>query len=272
MRINQNLDETLQELLYWYTEIGIDVAVSDQPTNHFKTQISAQKPSTLREASPRDYEPREIRKEPPIPPSKIMNQSSRDAAARCQTLVELKQALIDFEGCALKLTATNLVFADGNPQAKVMLVGEAPGADEDRQGVPFVGISGQLLDKMLAAIGLDRTSVYITNIVPWRPPGNRQPTTQEIALCQPFVERHIELVNPEILILVGGVSAKTLLNSNEGIMKLRGKWRAYESSGLPHPIKLLATFHPAYLLRSPGQKAQSWQDFLMVRKALDEMK
>lgn len=255
MGINHNLNQDLNKLLGWYTEIGIDVAVSDQPTNHFL----APQPTVLEKPKPMP---------PSKPPTKTINQPSRETLARCQTLPELKQAMADFEGCSLKSTATNLVFADGNPEAKVMLVGEAPGADEDRQGVPFVGLSGQLLDKILATIGLDRTSVYITNIVPWRPPGNRQPTTQEIALCQPFVERHIELVNPEILILVGGVSAKTLLNSTEGIMRLRGTWRTYESPGLSHPIKVLATFHPAYLLRSPGQKAQAWQDFLMVQKAL----
>lgn len=194
--------------------------------------------------------------------------TTQEMAARCQSLAELRQAMESFEECPLKLTATNLVFSAGNPKAKVMLVGEAPGADEDRQGLPFVGLSGQLLDRMLATIGLDRTSVYITNIVPWRPPGNRQPTTQEIALCQPFVERHIELVHPQILVLVGAVSMKALLKTNEGIMRVRGIWRPYTSPGLEMSIQAIATYHPAFLLRSPGQKAQSWRDFLMIKKAL----
>jgi DNA polymerase len=191
--------------------------------------------------------------------------------SECQTLEDLRRAITDFEGCALKKTATNLVFADGNPQAKVMLVGEAPGADEDRQGLPFVGVSGQLLDRMLATIGLDRTSVYITNILPWRPPGNRQPTPQEIAMCKPFVEKHIALVQPQILVLVGGVAMKALFNTNEGIMRLRGTWQSYTPAELEAPIKAIATYHPSFLLRSPGQKAQSWQDMLMIKKALETL-
>ncbi|MBI1954528.1 MAG: uracil-DNA glycosylase, partial [Proteobacteria bacterium] len=144
-----------------------------------------------------------------------------------------------------------------------------PGADEDRLGLPFVGLSGQLLDRMLQAIGLNRHYVYITNILPWRPPGNRQPTTQEILACKPFVMRHIELINPSILIFLGGVSAKTLLDSNEGIMKLRGKWLLYQK--LLNPIKALATYHPAFLLRSPGQKEQAWYDMLLLRKECDTL-
>jgi DNA polymerase len=191
--------------------------------------------------------------------------SSRELAQHCHTLAELYDMMKKFDTCALKQTATNLVFADGNPKAAIMVIGEAPGADEDIQGKPFVGLSGQLLDRILATIGLNRSNVYISNIVPWRPPGNRQPTSQEIALCQPFIERHIELIVPKLLILVGGVSAKTLLNTSQGIMKLRGHWHTYQTSGLNHPIKALATFHPAYLLRSPGQKAQVWQDMLLVQ-------
>lgn len=191
-------------------------------------------------------------------------QQSRDIANPCQSLEELQQAMQAFDGCALKLTATNLVFADGNPKSKIMVIGEAPGADEDRQGKPFVGLSGQLLDRALATIGLNRENLYISNIIPWRPPGNRPPTSEEIAICQPFIERHIELVNPQVIVLVGGVSAKTLLNTNEGILRLRGQWHPYESPGLAQPIKALATLHPAYLLRSPGQKALVWQDMQIL--------
>lgn len=190
-------------------------------------------------------------------------------AYKCKTLDELKQAVIDFKGCALKATALNTVFADGNIKADVMLIGEAPGAEEDAQGLPFVGQSGQLLNKILLSIGLTRENVYIANIVPWRPPGNRTPTTEEIALCQPFIEKHIELINPKFLVLVGGISAKTILKTNEGVSKLRGKLTTYESlSG--RNINCIATFHPAYLMRSPGQKAQVWLDFLLLKKSLIE--
>jgi uracil-DNA glycosylase len=192
-------------------------------------------------------------------------------ARAARSLEELREALMAFDGCPLKDTATNLVFADGNPESRVMIVGEAPGADEDRDGRPFVGVSGQLLDRMLAQIGLDRSSVYITNIIFWRPPGNRQPTTGEVAACLPFVERHIELANPEILLLAGGASAKTLLARNEGIMRLRGRWFLYESIGMSRPIPALPTFHPAFLLRQPAQKREAWRDLLTLSEKLGEL-
>lgn len=243
----------------WIQDSGAAEAIADSPRNFFL-------PPKIVERAP--VMPPTVRTPPVMtPPPRAVAEVSH-LADSCQSLEELRQALMDFDACTLKHTATNLVFGDGNPKGRVMLVGEAPGADEDRQGIPFVGLSGQLLDRIIGSIGLDRTSVYITNIVPWRPPGNRQPTSQEIALCAPFIRRHIELVNPEFLILVGGVSAKTLLDTNEGIMKLRGRWLEYSSPGLPHPIKTLATFHPAFLLRSPGQKEFSWRDMLMLKAAL----
>jgi len=196
--------------------------------------------------------------------------SARALAAAATDLAELRQALERFEGCELKRTATRLVFADGNPASRVMLVGEAPGADEDRQGLPFVGVSGQLLDRMLAAIGLDRTSCYISNILFWRPPGNRTPTPAEVAACLPFVERHIALVQPTHLLLLGGLSAKTLLASNEGILKLRGRWGQLQPPGMARPVPALATLHPAYLLRQPAQKRFAWRVLLAFRAALDE--
>jgi DNA polymerase len=156
------------------------------------------------------------------------------------------------------------VFADGNPEARVMLIGEAPGADEDRLGKPFVGASGQLLDRMLAGIGLDRQSAYITNIIFWRPPGNRPPTAAEVAACLPFVERHIELVSPELLVLLGAPSAQTILARTDGISRLRGRWFAYQSAGLAHPVPAMPTYHPAYLLRQPGQKRSAWRDWLAI--------
>ena len=195
-------------------------------------------------------------------------QSANALAAAATTLDELRAAVERFDECALKRTATHTVFADGNPKAPLMFVGEAPGADEDLRGLPFVGKAGQLLDRMLAAIGLNRETAYITNILFWRPPGNRQPTSGEIAACLPFVERHIELVSPEFLVLLGGTAAKTLLARSEGIMRLRGRWFDYSTPGLARPVPTLATFHPAYLLRSPGQKRQAWQEFLALKDRL----
>ena len=259
MMINQKLIETLR----WYQELGITIAVDDTPSNHATAirTIPTQAPSPHIAA-------RSVSASPSSPSSTAGKPVN---LAHCQTLKDLQRALEGFDGCALKKTATNLVFADGNPKARVMLIGEAPGADEDRQGIPFVGVSGQLLDRMLATIGLNRESVYITNIVPWRPPGNRQPTPQEIAACRPFVEKHIVLIQPEILVLVGGVAMKTLFNTNDGIMRLRGTWQSYNSPELKNPIKAMATYHPSFLLRSPGQKAQSWQDLLMIKNALKSL-
>ena len=193
--------------------------------------------------------------------------SARDAARSAQSLDELRSLLESFDGCALKFTASRLVFADGNPQARLMLVGEAPGRDEDIAGLPFVGRSGQLLDRMIGAIGLDRTKVYIANIIPWRPPGNRTPTPQETQICLPFTLRQIELANPDILVCLGGPSSQTLLGVKEGIKRTRGKWFTYDTG--KREIRAIATFHPAYLLRSPLEKRFAWRDFLAVKKALD---
>ncbi|HVI91142.1 MAG TPA: uracil-DNA glycosylase [Dongiaceae bacterium] len=196
-------------------------------------------------------------------PAVILN--AREAAKAAVDLAALREALAAFDGCALKKTATNLVFADGNPAADVMLVGEAPGADEDRQGKPFVGVSGQLLDRMMAAIGLDRSTFYITNVCFWRPPGNRKPTEAELAAQLPFVTRHIELVQPKVLVLVGGSSAQGLLGLNDGITRLRGRWLDYTSPNLSAPIPALPIFHPAYLLRQPGLKREAWRDLMKLQ-------
>jgi uracil-DNA glycosylase len=201
---------------------------------------------------------------PPSPDAATL--SAREAARSAKTLDELRAALESFEGCALKNTATQLVFADGNPKARVMFVGEAPGRDEDIEGLPFVGRSGKLLDRMLAAIGLDRTNVYIANIVPWRPPGNRTPTPQESQICLPFIQRQIELVDPDILVCLGGPATQTLLGVRDGITKTRGRWFTYDTG--KREIRALPTFHPAFLLRSPLQKRLAWRDFLAIKKAL----
>jgi DNA polymerase len=198
-------------------------------------------------------------------------ESARDSARNAASLEDLKAALARYDGVSLRKTATNLVFADGNPKAEIMLVGEAPGADEDRQGLPFVGVSGQLLDRMMAAIGYDRTTFYITNVCFWRPPGNRKPTEAELAAQQPFVLRHIELVRPKVLVLVGGSSAQMLLGTTEGITRLRGKWFDYRSDGLDLPIPALPIFHPAYLLRQPELKREAWRDLLKLRVRLDAL-
>jgi DNA polymerase len=193
--------------------------------------------------------------------------AARDAARRAASLEELRAILQGFEGCALRMTAKQLVFADGNPQARVMLVGEAPGREEDLEGLPFVGRSGKLLDRMLSAIGLDRGSAYIANIIPWRPPGNRTPTPQESAICLPFILRQIELADPDILVCLGGPAAQALLGVKEGILRTRGRWLAYRTG--TREIRAIATLHPAYLLRQPLQKRLAWRDFLLIKRALE---
>ena len=191
--------------------------------------------------------------------------NARDICENSNTFEELEKGLERFDGCALKLTAKHTVFGDGNRQAKIVFVGEAPGADEDRIGKPFVGRSGQLLDRMLKTIGLDRTNTYITNILPWRPPGNRTPTAGEIAVCLPFVKRQVDIMEPEVIVMLGGSAANAMLGNSEPISKLRGKWVDYKlSSG--KSCRVLATFHPAFLLRNSGQKAKAWADLQRVAK------
>jgi uracil-DNA glycosylase len=195
---------------------------------------------------------------------------AREVAACCGSLSELEAALVSFEGCPLKETATRLCFADGDPQARLMLIGEAPGAEEDRLGKPFVGPSGQLLDRMLAAVGLDRGSVWITNVIFWRPPGNRSPTTLEVSVCQPFLERQVELLRPWLILFLGGSAARALLDVTDGVTKLRGRRFGYgPGGGAGAPIPAFVTFHPAYLLRQPLQKRLAWRDMLTMRRELD---
>jgi uracil-DNA glycosylase len=189
---------------------------------------------------------------------------AREDARLAPTLEALRDKLLAFDGCSLKFTAKNLVFADGNPLAKIMLVGEAPGKDEDLEGRPFVGKAGQMLDRMLGAIGLDRTQVYIANVIYWRPPGNRTPTQIETEICRPFIERQIELVNPDMLVFVGGVSAKSFLPGPDGILKMRGVWREWTMAN-GRTIPALPILHPAYLLRQPAQKKLAWRDLLSLR-------
>jgi len=192
--------------------------------------------------------------------------TARSAARQAGSLEELRATLAGFDGCGLKATAKNLCFYRGAPHSRLMLIGEAPGRDEDLAGKPFVGRAGQLLDKMLAAIGLTEADVHITNIVYWRPPGNRTPTPQEAQVCRPFMERQVELVAPDFLLLLGGAAAKGILDVTDGIMRVRGKWR--EVTLGERKVRVLATLHPAYLLRTPGAKRLAWRDLLAVKAAL----
>ena len=194
--------------------------------------------------------------------------SARELAQGCDTIEDIIAAIGQFDGCGLKRTATNTVVCDGDPKARLIFVGEAPGADEDRQGLPFVGEAGQLLNRMLGAINQQREQCYITNILNWRPPGNRAPTLEEIAICQPFVERQIAIIKPDVVVLLGGIAAKALLNEKQGITRLRGKWCQLEIAGLPSPVDVMPTFHPAYLLRQPAAKREAWQDLQAIEKRL----
>ena len=256
----------VRAVLEFYAEAGVDGVVGETPVNRFADATSAPPAPRSRPGAPAVAPV--MRSAPNVPPAPdIAAVNARDAVQNIATLDELRAALDRFEGCALRATATQLVFADGNPQARVMLVGEAPGRDEDIEGLPFVGRSGKLLDRMLAAIGLDRTQVYIANIIPWRPPGNRTPTPQESQICLPFLRKQIELVDPDILVCLGGPSATTLLGIKDGITKTRGRWFKYDTG--KREIRAMPTFHPAFLLRSPLQKRLAWRDFLAVRKTLD---
>ena len=260
-----------RELLAFYSEAGVDALVGETPVDHLTDDLVEQPaaPPTPALPIPRVPIPRIMESAPPaaVPPSPdaaIM--AAREAAKSAVTLQDLRAILDRFEGCALRSAATQLVFASGNPQSRVMFVGEAPGRDEDIQGEPFVGRAGKLLDRMLAAIGLDRSSVYIANIVPWRPPGNRTPTPQEAQICLPFLLRQIELADPEILVCLGNPSAQTLLGLREGITRTRGRWFPFHTGA--RQIRAMPTLHPAYLLRQPLQKRLAWRDFLAIKKAL----
>ena len=268
---------TVAQLLAFYLEAGVDCALADAPSNRLAdpdivpAPAPTQRPSEfVLPQSVRSPPPAAIpagRGEPVLAPEAAI-QSAREAARTAPTLEVLRELLENFDGCALKSTATRLVFADGNPQARIMFVGEAPGREEDIEGLPFVGRSGKLLDRMIAAIGLNRGNAYIANVIPWRPPGNRTPTPQETQICLPFIQRQIELVNPDVLVTLGNPSTQTLLSTREGIMKTRGKWVDYDTG--TRVIRAMATFHPAYLLRSPSYKKMSWQDLRAIAKALEQ--
>ncbi len=273
-----------RELLAFYQEAGVDALLGEFPVDRLagdppgdipaaaseavaprsSPQVAAPPAQPPRTVFARDLDSKGRATAPPSPDAAVM--AAREAARTAASLEDLRAIVERFEGCALRNTATRLVFADGNPRSRVMFVGEAPGRDEDIDGLPFVGRSGKLLDLMMAAIGLDRTSAYIANIIPWRPPGNRTPTPQELAICLPFILRQIELANPDVLVCLGGPSAATLLNIRDGILKARGRWFTHQTG--TRDIRAIATLHPAYLLRQPLQKRLAWRDFLAIKKAL----
>jgi len=260
----------VRELLAFYLEAGVDALLVEAPVDRFAEPAPRAEPApaAVRRPPPSPAPPAKTASTAaaaPLPPEAAV-MAARAAAKTAATLDELRAILDGFEGCALKGTARQLVFADGNPQARVMFVGEAPGREEDLEGLPFVGRSGQLLDRMLAAIGLDRSSAYIANVIPWRPPGNRTPTPQETSICLPFTRRQVELADPDVLVCLGSPAAQALLEAREGIMKTRGRWFAYRTG--TREIRAIATFHPAYLLRQPLQKRLAWRDFLAIKQAL----
>jgi uracil-DNA glycosylase family 4 len=260
----------LRAWLDWYEAMGVGETVGDHPVDRLRPAP----PAPGREGSSRPghdapHGPAPPARPLPLPSAGSAAASAREIAAACHDLAALEVAVAGFDGCALRETALNLCFADGGPDAEVMLIGEAPGAEEDRLGKPFVGQSGKLLDKMLEAIGLQRQSVYITNVIYWRPPGNRSPTQAEIAACQPFLERQIELLKPRVIVFLGGISARGLLGVKEGVTKLRGR-RFFYTSADGTRIPAMVTFHPAFLLRQPTQKRLAWRDLLALRHQLDE--
>jgi len=257
---------SVRELLAFYLEAGVDCALAEEPANRL-AEPDVVTPS-------RKPLPAQPVRAAPAPIAVARNEvtldaavaSAREAARSAPTLSALRELMERFEGCALRTHATQLVFADGNEEARLMFVGEAPGREEDLEGLPFVGRSGKLLDRMIGAIGLDRSKVYIANVIPWRPPGNRTPTPQETQICLPFIRRQIELVDPDLLVTLGNPSTQTLLGRREGIMRTRGKWFDYETGS--RSIRALPTFHPAYLLRSPSYKRLAWQDLRSIARAL----
>lgn len=275
-----------EALLRWYLEAGVDEAIGEVPVNRFEKSESIADFSVSRTRAERPLPSSQApRPQPsstaavprPTPDAAVSTaggsaavESAVALAQRASTLEEVRTALVGFDGCPLSKTATNLVFGDGAPQAGVVLIGEAPGAEEDRRGVPFVGPSGRLLDRMLASIYLDRSNVFITNTIFWRPPGNRSPTSSEVAACMPFVERIIELIDPHLLVALGGPAAGALLGHQESVGRLRGRWFTYQTARMPRPIAATALFHPAYLLRSPAQKRLAWRDLLAIKKRIAE--
>ena len=263
--------EDCKAVLDWYILAGVEETCADEPYNALKSSINnfAAKPLPPTATAVENTAPR-----PAVTELSQINTAAcryaQDICDKAQTLDDLRAMMETFDGCSLRFSANSTVFGYGNPQAEVLIIGEAPGADEDRLGEPFVGRSGQLLTKMLSAIGLKREDCYIANILPWRPPGNRTPTSDEVAVCLPFLKKQIELVNPKIIFILGRSAANALLDNAESISSLRGRFIDYTSpNGTVFPT--LSSFHPAYLLRTCSQKGKSWADLLRLKRKLAEM-
>ncbi|HEY1721875.1 MAG TPA: uracil-DNA glycosylase [Magnetospirillaceae bacterium] len=266
---------TPEQILRWHIEAGADEAIGERPIDRFALPAARPVAETQRgrpsgTSHPVTARPATTFTQSAAPKGAPVSQSAQLAQA-CATLDALKKAIEAYDGCALKRTCQRTVFSDGNPKARVMLIGEAPGREEDEQGLPFVGPSGKLLDRMLASIGLDRDQVYITNVIYWRPPGNRKPEPSEVDQCLPFMERQIELIDPAVMMFLGGAAAAAILGKTEGVTKLRGRWHDYSAPGLQRPIPALPTYHPAYLLRTPIHKREAWRDLVTLRKRLSEL-
>ncbi|PWW02251.1 DNA polymerase [Hoeflea marina] len=302
MSVSDMSPQSLAALLHFYADAGVDCMIEDAPVDRFAETraLGAMRArpahSSAQQPNPRDFaataaapgdgpkpalpvkgEKAPARAVPPTPqasqltiPDEAAFADARAMARSANTIEELKAALESFTGCNLRHSAKSMVFADGNPQARVMFIGEAPGRDEDLQGLPFVGRAGQLLDRMLAAIGLSRETAYITNMIPWRPPGNRTPAPHEIELCRPFITRHVALAEPDFVVMLGNVATKALLDTDRGILSIRGSWMTLECDG--RRIPALPTLHPAYLLRNPAAKRHVWADLLSLAARLDEPK
>lgn len=247
-----------QKLLKWYLDSGVDAILDAKPNNRFarKEPVEAAPASSVREVR--------------LSGTGEWEAKAREAAEKASNLKELREAVASFDGLSIKKTANKTVFSDGNPESRVMLIGEAPGANEDMEGIPFCGISGKLLDNMLLAIGIDRDKCYITNTVFWRPPGNRKPTPEELAICLPFVEKHVALVNPKVILLVGGTAVQSVLADSTSVTRLRGKTHSYSNRYTSSKIPTLVTYHPSYLLRSPTNKRLAWQDMLRLAEIISE--
>ncbi len=270
MQLAEMDHHTLRALLEWQVELGATEAICETPVNRYEVPAAAPKPAVAAPvAASGGAGPAQPEAFVPAPAGPDPVDLARAAATGAEDLEALRAAIVAFDQCELKLGARSTVFADGNPAARLMVIGEAPGREEDREGRPFVGRAGQMLDRMLAAIGMGRAhpdamaSVYITNVMPWRPPQNRDPSAEEIAMMMPFVARHVQLVDPEVLILMGNISCFALLG-RKGITRLRGDWT--EALGRP----ALPMFHPAYLLRNPAAKREAWADLLMLQARLRE--
>ena len=264
----------MKDTLQWYLEMGVDETIDEVATNRFaqKPPVQTAQPVSNTEKIISNFKSNiDMAKKVQSPSSLALE--TRKTADACENLEQLEKAVREFKGMSVTKTATNVVFCDGQKDAEIMLIGEAPGADEDANGIPFCGASGKMLDQMLSFIDLSRQkNFYITNTLFWRPPGNRRPTPEELSVCLPFVEKHIALVKPKLIILIGGTAVNSILDSKEAITKLRGKYYDYENRYLESPIKTTVIFHPSYLLRSPGQKQHAWKDCLKLREYIEEEK